>query len=480
MNPIVVVGMTALIAAGLYGIYAGLAQQAELGEVQRGMLEAGAAGAAGLRGQIYDDMHILITNDGAQKADIIQIRAYTHHDALDYTWDTDYSIGPYQAQNLTEASHPPLPPAITSMLGSVGPGGTTLRAVTAQGAVFLIDRIKEAGGTAPKDAFGSLAVMRTSPGASLVASNSAAKFEYHYAETEIQCKRSPGPSHGYYLYERRLVYDKPFEISHTLTKTPYPDGSPTLFDWVKLGKLGKDSPYGLHTNYAQCQGSPCIGCDDADGLVPLPDNEFVYYRQGAPADYSVGLRYPISESFEVPHDGRIIVRVEAPLAGHVKASYDFESSETCNDGLTTNCQCAAAAYDPEAVAISLKNSVSAPALSAYAQVASNGAPVGRISLWSGAPASTHDSDSDLLTTVTGNFYVCDYVVSTDLRNSWSYGGAIDGWLEVDAAAGDIIIIQGDVRLSYAPYASHADEITDTYGRLDIGNTIVTTGLLSGR
>ena len=58
--------------------------------------------------------------------------------------------------------------------------------------------------------------------------------------------------------------------------------------------------------------------------------------------------------------------------------------------------------------------------------------------------------------------------------SWSYGGQLDGWLETDVEAGDVITVDGRISVSYIP-GGFADGIP---AASRVGDTILTVGRLN--
>ena len=475
MNPIIVTGMVALIILGIYAIQAGIAQQAELGEIQRVALDR-AASNVWLKGLIHDDKHILISNNAAHQTSVIQLRLYSVDapDILVGAWHTDYPIRPYQTLNLTVTVNPP-PTSVTSLLGDVSdmPGDYILKGVSSQGSIFPIENKKPLN-AAPDGAYGGLGIMRTSDGGTVASSGSRGYSEFHYAERENYCKRMLQGG-GWWLHYKMIIYDQPFEVSDALTKMAYPVGSPTLVDWDK--EYRSDAHY--KPPWDDLPSCFSIEVDNTNGLVPHPDKDNVYYKTPAPITHSFSINYPISESFVAPHDAKIIVRVEAPFTGHAEASYGFSNNYVCNDGVSTDCRCSLEEYDPEGAAISWKNVVTDPVMTASAELRKNGAPLGTIPLLSGGLLETFDYNSELASQVDPNHNRrCEYTVSTDLTNSWDHSSALDGWLEFRVVEGDTITIDGDVTLAYAPKSGHVSAASRTYGEIVVGNIITTTGVLS--
>lgn len=483
MNPIIVIGMVSLITLGLYGIYAGLEQQAELGEIQRDMLErvAGASGPSAssshVYGEIHDGAHVVITNNIARDVTVIQFRSY-ESGTLSDAWHVNYTVPAYRAQNLTGTQ---LPGGMAALLGDED---YAFRGVTAQGAVFTIERAAPPPPGVPANSFGHVAVMSLD-GGSASQRGADTVIAYHHSDSSILCKVpyvKPGES-WYTRWEKHIIYDGPFLVSDSGLggATPRPAGSPVWHYW----EAGEKIKPGRHHQYEPCSN---FGHDPAApaypaGIAPLQGHPDVFQLVRSDADYDVGVVFPISGSVTAPYAGKMAIRVEAPYAGEAGASYDFGADFRCTDNgahSTNPCDCLSEFHDVvDDRLTSWEDSMPRPAFSASVRVQNGGQTVQSVPLKTGAPAESFARDVELTRTGFETYYYnCLYRLTGDIEAAWTYGGQLDGWLEADVEAGDVITVDGRISMSYSPGGFAGGMPASSRVGVDVGDTILTVGRLS--
>ena len=491
MNPIVVIGMVSLIALGLYGIYSGLEQQAELGEIQRDMLER-AAGASNpslssphIRGEIHDGAHVVLTSNIARDIAVIQFRGY-ENGTLSGAWHVNYTVRAYQTQNLTGGGSgtdpPPLPDGMAALLNDEG---HTFRGVTSQGAIFTIDRAAPPPAPAiPADTFGHVAVMGVY-GGSASQRGSDTVIAYHHSDSSINCKVlfvKPGES-WYTRWEKHITYDRPFLVSDGGLggATPRPAGSPSWYYWEQGEKLkpGRHQLYDHCSNFGYDPHAPAHPA----GIAPLQGHPGVFQMVRSSADYNVGVTFPISGSVTVPYSGKMAIRVETPFAWTAGAAYDFDSELRCVDNSahsTSPCDCLSEFHDTVDDRLTAwEERMSRPSFSASIRVQNDGRTVQSVPPGAGAPAESFARDMELARTGFDTYYYnCVYRLTGDIEAAWAYGGQLDGWLETNVEAGDVITVDGRISVSYSP-DGFADGIpAASRVGVDVGDTILTVGRLN--
>ena len=489
LNPIVVIGMTALIVFGLYGIYSGLEQQAELGEIQRRMLASasGAGGGAAVRGEIHAPSgSLVIMNDGPEPARVIQFRAYQQHDTAlpPVTWAVSYMVGPYQTAELSSAAGAGVAALPPSLAAALPDRVLTFKGVTAQGAVFPVER-PPAEAAAPPGSYGSVAVFEGG-GGSASQGGADAQAAYHYSVNTGWCKIYRG---GYILVEIRNIDQRPFLISSTGLGgvAPTPMGGPSWADWISHG------PPARQTDYEFCGGSPCLGCAIsglAPDVAPLPGREDVYWRQLSGADHRLDLSVPVSVgAFESPYDGRMAVRVEAPTSWVVQASYELDERDfprhcpaRSTHGGENYCECLdASAPEVAEAGRELLASISTPTYSGSVTVENAAVAASSVvSIPAGVRAAESVDYDPYLTAApdcSSTPCRCDYTLHGTADFTWSLsGGGLDGWSGlIPVRAGDDITVLGQVGVSYRPGGYGTAE--GSYGRLDVGDATITVGRL---
>ncbi len=482
MNPIIVIGMVSMIALGLYGIHAGLAQQAELGEIQRDMLErAGAsdpsASSPHVRGEIHDGAHVVITNNIAKDVTVIQLRGY-ENGTLSDAWHVNYTVPAYRAQNLTDT---PLPGGMAALLGDED---YAFRGVTAQGAVFAIERAAPPAPAAPANSFGHVAVMSLD-GGSASQRGADTVIAYHHSDSSIYCKvlfSKPGES-WYARWEKHIIYNGPFLVSDGGLggATPRPAGSPVWHYW----EAGEKIKPGRHHQYEPCSsfghdpGAPAYPA----GIIPLQGHPGVFQLVRSDADYDVGVVFPISGSVTAPYTGKMAIRVETTYAGAAGAAYDFDADFRCTDNRahsTSPCDCLSEFHDTVDDRLrSWEETMPRPTFSAFVRVQNDGRTVQSASLGTGAPAESFARDVELARTGFETYYYnCLYRLTGDIEAAWTYGGQLDGWLEADVEAGDVVTIDGKMSMSYSPDGFADGMPASSHVGVDVGDTILTVGRLN--
>ena len=491
MNPIIVIGMVSLIALGLYGIHAGLAQQAELGEIQRDMLErAGASGPSmspsHVRGEIHDGAHVLLTNNVARDIVVIQFRGY-ENGTLSGAWHVNYTVRAYQTQNLTGApgggggAAAPLPGGMAALLGDED---HTFRGVTAQGAIFTVGRAAPPAPAAPADTFGHVAVMGID-GGSASQRGSGTVIAYHHSDSSIRCKvlfAKPGES-WYTGWEKHIIYDAPFLVSDSGLggATPRPAGSPAWYYWEQGEKLkpGHHHLYDHCSNFGYGPGATAYPA----GITPLQGHPGVFQTVRSSADYNVGVTFPVSGSVTVPYAGKMAIRVETPYTGAAGAAYDFDSEFRCTDSSahsTNPCDCLSEFHDTVDDRLTAwEERMPRPSFSASVRVQNDGKTVQSVPLGTGAPAEFLVRDMELARTGFDTYYYnCVYKLTGGIEAAWSYDGQLDGWLEADVEAGDVITVDGRISMSYSPGGFTDGTPSSSRVGVDVGDTILTVGRLN--
>ena len=481
MNPVVVIGMVSLIALGLYGIHAGLAQQAELGEIQRDMLERAGASNPSLSsqhvlGEIRGGAHVLVTNNLARDATVIQFRAY-ENGTLSGAWHVNHTIPAYRTQNLTGA----IPGGMASLLGDYN---HTFRGVTSQGAMFTVGRAAPPALAAPADTFGHVAVMGLD-GGSAGQRGADTVIAYHHSDSSIACKvlfSKPGES-WYARWEKHIIYDGPFLVSDGGLggAKPRPAGSPSWYYWEEGEKIKP----GRHHLYDHCSNfghDPRATAHPAD-VAPLQAHPGVFQVVRSSADYNVGVTFPISGSVTAPYAGKMAVRVETPYTGAAGAAYGFDSEFRCVDGRahsTNPCDCLSEFHDTVDDRLTAwEERMPRPSFSASVRVQNDGRTVQSVPLGAGAPAEFLARDVELARTGFETYYYnCVYRLTGDIEAAWSYGGQLDGWLETDVEAGDTITVDGEISMSYSPGGFADGTPAASHVRVDVGDTILTVGRLN--
>ncbi len=491
MNPIIVIGMVSLVALGLYGIYSGLEQQAELGEIQRDMLERTGASSPSLssshvRGEIYDGTHITLTNNIARDVTVIQFRGY-EDGALSGAWHVNYTVHAYQAQNLTGSGGgtdpPPLPNSMAALLGDED---HMFRGVTARGAIFAIDRAAPPPQSlaAPADTFGYVAVMGLD-GGSASQRGADTVIAYHHSDSSIYCKvlfSKPGES-WYTKWEKHIIYDSPFLVSDSGLggATPKPAGSPSWYYWVEGEKIkpGHHDQYEPCANFGYDPGAPA----HPEDIAPLQGHPDVFQVVQSSADYGVGVTFPISGSITVPYTGKMAVRVETPYTGQAGATYGFDSEFRCTDSRahsTNPCDCLSEFHDTvDDQMTAWEEQMPRPSFSASIRVQNDGRTVQSVPLGTAAPAESLARDVELARTGFDTYYYnCVYRLTGDIGAAWAYGGQLDVWLEADVDAGDVITVDGEISVSYSPDGFSGGVPAASHAGVDVGDTILTVGRLN--
>ncbi|MDE0265442.1 MAG: hypothetical protein OXK17_00210 [Thaumarchaeota archaeon] len=489
MNPIIVIGMVSLVALGLYGIYSGLEQQAELGEIQRDMLEragvSGPSSSSHIRGEIHDGAHVVLTSNVARDIVVIQFRGY-ENGTLSGAWHVNYTVRAYQTQNLTGGVSGTNPPSLPGgMAALLNDEGHTFRGVTAQGAIFTIGRAAPSPAPAiPADTFGHVAVMGVD-GGSASQRGSDTVIAYHHSDSSINCKVlfvKPGES-WYTRWEKHIIYDRPFLMSDSGLggATPRPAGSPSWYYWEQGEKIkpGRHQLYDHCSNFGHDPRAPAYPAS----IAPLLAHSDVFQMVRSSADYNVGVTFPISGSVTVPYSGKMAIRVEAPFTWTAGAAYDFDSEFRCVDNRahsTRPCDCLSEFHDTVDDRLTAwEERMPRPSFSAAIRVQNDGRTVQSVPPGTGAPTESLARDMELVRTGFDTYYYnCVYRLTGGIEGAWEYGGQLDGWLETDVEAGDVITVDGRISASYNPSGFSGGVPAASHVRVDVGDTILTVGRLN--
>ncbi len=502
MNPVVVIGMVALVTLGLYGMQAGIMQQAELGEIQRDMMARSAAmgyASGAMDGVIEGGRHLLVTNHGAHPAELIQIRTHQNGD-LSRVWAVSFDIPPYKTLNITRHATP-LPLQLVGGFGDARKLNYTFVGVTAQGAVFPIELHddNDLEKRSPHGSYGAVSVMRLDGGGGN-ATGVDPLYDFHFGDSRYVCWHDyPKYGRAYFIYY--AIYDAPFQTHTHLTEPPDRKGVRDS-GWSYLLHMETDSPAG---SWKECPAYPGLPDDTKhhplDVFLAEPyvkaDKKYdyvdvVFARLVVGADYAVEATYAEDGALEAPADGRMLVRVEAPINGLVTARYSFGGTLACHDKDATTwlsgdvpkfpCSC----MDAGNSAVKAKldewtDSVPPPSFSVSANVSQNG--VVRDTLHAHAATPLKMSDVHLGLYKTGHVKTnpnCLYGLDAVTDMTWKYDAGLDGWKQLDVNAGDGVGVAISVELKYDEVPSYtAGSLAGSHTFLDVGDAIVTTGWLSG-
>ena len=326
MNPIVIIGLVAVITAGIYATYDGLQKQAELAALHADMLSRQhVAHTVYVDGTVIissdpasNQTDIIITNNGLRPVDLIQIRMYNSTaggipstpeinstslttpaalpaataSGLIRVWHTDYALPPLRSLNLTdtplggsapELSGAPLREIFTNTTDTAN--RITLRGVTSGGSIFDIDDTAlnaallrqnlaeqqallggSGNGTGLGGAFTNLAVI-VPDGGFASESGSDTTYDYYFEAGITTCTRTTGAlSYTVHtVWDRRDIYDVP---SHRGTGLPagLTSAAPST------PSTGINYLWEYKQEYGRYHAPPYPQCDPADfhGRFPTP------------------------------------------------------------------------------------------------------------------------------------------------------------------------------------------------------------------
>ena len=391
MNPIVIIGLVAVITSGIYATYDGLQKQAELAALHADMLSRQhAAQSVFLAGSVVisgdsdsNQTDIIITNNGMQPATLIQLRMYNTSmtdglagassagTGLLSVWHVDYELPPLRSINLTNTPLGTNNPELSgyqlreTFLADASVSGyrVIFRGVTSGGGIFDIDdsafgtamlrqdldnRLLSLGNTGGNgsglaDAFTNLAILVPDGGFNSQR-GAGTTYEYHYIEYGDRCKKGKptttsrsweiAPFVWYNLY---YVYDKPYLRTESKNPPPYPRpfavGDPSWWFWEQGGAAptDRDLPNQCHVKF------PTLvpGTNNFPGGRYDGPGVHKWYRVASLADYNVSPSVPISQSgsavvgnLTAPADGTIMIRVEAPVTARATGAFDGKIEHT--------------------------------------------------------------------------------------------------------------------------------------------------------
>ena len=503
MNPIVVIGLVSVVVAGMYGVYDGLEKQAELAALHADMLaRQHAEHSVFVHGEVQDDgTNIIFVNNGPQPAELVQVRAYdtsVEPAPLVNTWQVSYELPPLGRFNLTDASAP-LPPPPSALTGTTLKNAldadTSYRGVTSAGGIFEITYDPSSAIITPDGAFGPMSAIEFDRGSgSRSHAGGVTTVAYYYSDPSITCKTRyavAGTSYTKY-YDFIAVYNQPYSVSTTgpgPTYTHQPAGSAS-WDYFVFDRTGSDMTSILHcSNYGTViDGIPGPQQNESPQNFPTYITQHstygnVFYRTLSTTSTTVNLSLPLDGEFTAPADGEFLIRVDAPVSATTSASYDGSDQLM----FVNNVCLSQADYPPidyetvtENTVSQWKSSLGSPALTSSLNVRINGVSAGSLGL------------SDVVLTdssgVGGRNYVfdrwadgggwdCTLTLTADVDGSWLHGGTLAGWMTVNVLDGDLVEIDGTVRLRYTP-PSVTDATIDTTGaRLELDDPLFTVGLL---
>lgn len=481
MNPIIVIGLVSVVTAGMYGMYDGLDKQAELAALHADMLaRQHAAHTTYVSGVMEEKQHVIISNNGPQPAELIQVRAYDDTSTLTDTWEMSYVLPPLQEFNMSSAVMPAPPSDLTgSALENSLDNDNYYRGVTSAGAIFDIVLAPSSGTNTPDNTYGPMATMPLNGGggsASHVGGITA--VNYHYAEPTIECHANPTlfGAPAYRIHQLTFIHSA-YSTSTTGPGTPQPT-SPVWYD-LSAGTFthGEHDPDRLCSSYT-IGLSPILS-----GMAPLPGYNNVYHETLWTSGTTVNLSLPLDSDFTAPSDGRMLLRVEVPVSASTSASYDGSSQLMFVNQLCLD----AHDYPVSQFETTVENTVSrwesalgAPTLTPVFNARINGSPSGSFDMSDvvpvgGSVAANRNHVFDKW--ADGGGWDCTMTLTADIDGSWSLAGILVGLLEVPVANGDVVDVDGTVRLRYTPPSVAGAAVDTTNARLELGDAVITMGIL---
>ena len=484
MNPIIVIGLVSVVTAGMYAAYDGLERQAALAALHADMLaRQHAAHTTYVSGVIEEKRHVIISNNGPQAAELIQIRAYDNASALLNTWEMSYVLPPLRDFNVSSATAPAPPSNLTgSALEDSLDDGDYYRGVTSAGSIFEIERAS--GGTeTPDGAYAMSAMPLTGGGGSASHAGGVVTTAYYYAHPPVDCDYhyvKPGVSRTYYV-ELVLINSPAYATSTSGPGTPLPTGTQTWYAETAVGTGSDRSGVPACSTYK-------VGLSAVPpGTNPQPGYGNVYNRTLSTTGTAVSLSLPVSGKFTAASDGDMLLRVEVPITAEASIHADG-STQLSNVNLTPT-SCHGFVGDSRYVQTdqnlarttsSWGSDFGSPIINGIAKIRVNGAPADTVNL----PNIKLVGDTRLTninfatqTGSSGGYSTCIISMTADIDGSWRHAGILTGGLAVNAAEGDVIEIDGTVSLGYAPPSVSGAAVDTTNARLELGDAVIVMGTL---
>ncbi|MCE2498968.1 MAG: hypothetical protein J4F28_08315 [Nitrosopumilaceae archaeon] len=479
MNPIIVIGLVSVVTAGMYATYDGLEKQAALAALHADML----AHTTYVSGTIEEKQHVIISNNGPQPAELIQVRAYDDTSALIDTWDMSYVLPPLQEFNMSSATMPAPPSDLTgSALENSLDNDNYYRGVTSAGAIFDIVLAPSSGTSTPDHAYGPMATMPLGGGGGTATHVSGQPYNvaYHYASYPFRCWDNLDVWGGRMI---TIVWDTPYRVSSDGNPgTPFPVGSST---W-----------YHKTVNWHHPPMNALLCNTITPGLTPIPTNitplvgyNNVYTNVLSVTGFPISISLPLSGNLVAPLDGDMLLRVDIPVNAEVDARYTATESFQCkhlwnSDSRMTSCTCIEGfASHMEAALRPLNDAASRPSdLEATIGIKKNGVPAGTIVL-EGTPISSVDNRMSITSTnptvcwqgACPYWGTCTTNMNGPIQGEFAYGEMLSGLVEIQVSAGDSITLSGDVELTYSSPSTLSGSADSTYGVIELGDAILSVG-----
>ena len=512
MNPVIFIGLAALIITGVSAIHLGLSQQAELSQLHRSLLAASdvRSAAGGIHGEIHEKSHIIIHNPTAHPAHIIQIRAYDADTMrkIDSWQLADAAISitnaaavapPYRSVNLT-ASVMTVPPRMLDFMQNITQ--YAFRGVSAEGAVFEIAHEKTSdtvhapegllvqtgglvggnstgvggNGTSHNGTFVGLGSLLVEPDRRTEsASGHNDRYAYHAVFDVSRCQERtslPGRSWTDHWKQYR-VYDKPSLITdqnlpHHVTPAAAGDPAYRFYEYVSRGSSVRGIP--------DCTSS---ALKHPWNLEQAPGRTDAFRILDKTASWDLQITMPIHGIISAPAGGTLRLYYEIPVEASAAVAYGMPKiiGAECSYRTGSRCGCVQNDIIDAANANALtaeKFTVHTPQIKTLVHFEKNGAPAGTLpssdlrfaygGQWlhdSGGVkfADIHparDAESDVVWTETGTGSrgpeaFCRGDVDVNIRGSHAYSDTIRGDVKFGGIlAGDVIEWNGNITLDFAP------------------------------
>jgi len=231
VHPIVVIGMAALIGIGITAIYTAMEQQAELGEIQRAMLEkqgqAAQGGPAGgfLEAEYDQEGTITIVNHGNKPVSVIQYRQTI--DNLHKTeWAANHSVPAGPAHKISFTPPVNMTASLVKSYNLTTTDNALYRGLTQDGTVFVLRpeviqqpiTIVTGGGDGPPTRTINPIKLGSGTGGTATASMPDSDTKYWQVDAETICRT---PNNCNYLrngteyqcdaYKEEIIRENPFQ-----------------------------------------------------------------------------------------------------------------------------------------------------------------------------------------------------------------------------------------------------------------------------